>query len=55
MPPNFKRPCKVPNYTANLEPTKWIESYELAMDSLGASESVCARYLPLMLEGPGRT
>jgi hypothetical protein len=45
----------VPNYTADLEPAEWIESYELAMDMMEASDAVCARYFPLMLEGPART
>ena len=40
MAPDFKGPCKFSNYTNDLEPTNWIESYELAMD---------------MLEGPART
>jgi hypothetical protein len=45
----------VQNYTADLEPVEWIDSYELAMDMMEASDAVCARYLPLMLEGPART
>ena len=32
LPKEFKGPCKVPNYTANLQPGAWIESYEMAME-----------------------
>ena len=32
----------------------WIESYELAMDLLRASDGICARYFTMMLEGPTR-
>ena len=55
MPKDFKGPRKVPNYTADLEPASWIESYELAMDMLDVSDAVCAKYLNMMLEGPART
>ena len=55
LPQDFKGPRKVPNYTADMEPAAWIESYELAMDMLEASDGVCARYLTMMLEGPART
>ena len=38
-----------------MDPAAWIESYDLAMDMLQASDGVCARYLTMMLEGPART
>ncbi len=31
MPKDFKGPRKVPNYTPDLEPASWVESYEIAM------------------------
>ena len=52
---DFKGPRKVPNYTTDLEPTTWIESYEITMDMLDVSDAVCAKYLTMMLEGPART
>ncbi|KAI4971194.1 hypothetical protein ZWY2020_002108 [Hordeum vulgare] len=47
---DFKGPRKVPNYSPDLEPGSWIESYELAMDMLGVA-AVCAKYFTMMLEG----
>ena len=55
MPKDFKGPRKVPNYTPDLEPASWVESYEIAMDMLDVSEAVCARYFTMMLEGTART
>ena len=55
MPKDFKGPRKVPNYTPDLEPASWVESYEIAMDMLDVSEAVCARYFTMMLEGSART
>lgn len=55
MPKDFKRPRKVPNYTTDLKPVAWIESYELAMDMLDVSDAVCAKYVTMILEGPDRT
>ena len=55
MPKDFKGPRKVPNYTLDLEPASWIESYEIAMDMLDVNEAVCARYFTMMLEGSART
>ncbi|KAI4980668.1 hypothetical protein ZWY2020_021153 [Hordeum vulgare] len=55
MPKDFKGPRKVPNYTPDLEPTSWIEGYEIAMDMLDVNEVVCARYFTMMLEGSART
>src|ERR1041385_7001343 len=55
LPSDFKGPRKIANYTADMDPTSWIESYDLAMDMLQANEVVCARYLTIMLEGPART
>lgn len=31
LPKDFKGPRKVPNYTADLQPEAWVESYEMAM------------------------
>ena len=42
------------NYTADMDPTVWIECYDLAMDLLQATDGVCARYFTMMLEGPAR-
>ena len=42
------------NYTADMDPTVWIESYNLAMDMLQANDGVCARYFTMMLEGSAR-
>ena len=42
------------NYTADMDPAVWIESYELAMDLLRATDGICARYFTMMLEGPAR-
>ena len=55
LPKDFKGPRKVPNYTADLPPEAWIESYEMAMELLDVSEAACAKYFPLMLEGMTRT
>ena len=49
MPKDFKGPLKVPNYTEDLPPEAWIESYELAMDMLGVSNAICAKYFNMML------
>ena len=51
MSKDFEGPRKVPNYSPDLEPGSWIESYELAMDMLDVSEAVCAKYFTMMLEG----
>ena len=34
LPKDFKGPWKVPNYTADLPPESWVESYEMAMEML---------------------
>ena len=34
LPKDFKGPRKVPNYTADLSPETWVESYEMAMEML---------------------
>ena len=36
LPKDFKGPHKVPNYTTDLPPLAWIQSYELAMEMLDA-------------------
>ena len=43
LPKDFKGPRKVPNYTADLQPAAWIESYEMAMELLEVSEAAMAR------------
>ena len=55
LPKDFKGPRKVPNYTTDLSPEAWIESYEMAMELLDVSEAACAKYFPLMLEGATHT
>jgi len=55
LPKDFKGPHKVPNYTADLRPEGWIESYELAMEMLDVNDTVCAKYFTMMLDGPART
>ena len=46
LPKDFKGPRKVPNYTADLQPAAWIESYEMAMELLEVSEAAMAKYSP---------
>ena len=41
LPKDFKGPRKVPNYTANLQPEAWVESYEMAMEML--VKEICPR------------
>ena len=55
LPKDFKGPLKVPNYTADLPPEAWVESYEMAMELLDVSEAACAKYFPLVLDGMART
>ena len=55
LPKDFKGPRKVPNYTADLPPEGWIESYELAMVMLDVNDAVCAKYFTVMLDGPACT
>ena len=45
LPKDFKGPCKVPNYTVDLQPGAWIESYEMAMELLDVDDAACAKYL----------
>ena len=42
------------NYKADMDPAVWIESYDLGMDLLQATDGVCARYFTMILEGPDR-
>ena len=55
LPKDFKGPRKVPNYTADLQPAAWIESYEMAMELLEVSEAATAKYFTMMLDGTART
>ena len=55
LPKDFKGPCKVPSYTADLPPEAWIESYEMAMELLEVSDAACAKYFTMMLDGTART
>ena len=52
---DFKGPRKVPNYTANLPPEAWVESYEMAMEMLDVDEAACAKYFTMMLDGTAHT
>ena len=45
----------MPNYTADLQPESWVESYEMAMEMLDVDEAVCAKYFTMVLEGMART
>ena len=45
----------MPNYTTDLAPEAWIESYELAMEMLDVNDDVCAKYFTMMLDGLART
>ena len=45
----------MPNYTADLQPGGWIESYEMAMELLEVSEAVMAKYFTMMLDGTACT
>ena len=55
LPKDFKGPRKVPNYTADLQPESWVESYEMAMEMLDVDDAACAKYFTMMLEGTTRT
>ena len=55
LPKDFKGPRKVPNYTADLQPAAWIESYEMAMELLEVSEAAMAKYFTMMLDGLTQT
>ena len=55
LPKDFKGPRKVPNYTADLPPEAWIESYKMAMELLEVSDALCAKYFTMMLDGMART
>ena len=55
LPKDFKGPRKVPNYTADLQPGAWIESYEMAMELLEVSDAAMAKYFTMMLDGTART
>ena len=55
LPKDFKGPRKVPNYTADLPPKAWVESYEMAMEMLDVDDAACAKYFTMMLDGTART
>ena len=55
LPKDFKGSREVPNYTADLLPKVWIESYELALEMLDVNDDVCAKYFTMMLDGPAHT
>ena len=55
LPKDFKVPRKVPNYTADLQPGAWIESYEMAMELLEVSDAAMAKYFTMMLDGTAHT
>ena len=55
LPKDFKGPRKVPNYTADLQPEAWIESYEMAMELLQVSNAVMAKYFTMMLDGTAQS
>ena len=46
LPKDFKGPRKVPNYTADLQPRTWIESYGIAMELLEVSDAAMAKFSP---------
>ena len=52
LPKDFKGPRKVPNYTADLSPEAWVESYEMAMEMLDVDEAACSKYFTMMSD-PG--
>ena len=45
----------MPNYTADLQPGAWIESYEMAMELLEVDDGAMAKYFTMMLDGTART
>ena len=45
----------MPNYTADLQPGAWIESYEMAMELLEVSDAAMAKYFTMMLDGTTRS
>ena len=50
LPKDLKGPRKVPNYTADLPPETWVESYEMAMELLDVDDAACAKYFTMMLD-----
>ena len=48
LPKDFKGPRKVPNYTADLQPEAWIESYEMAMELLEVGDAAMTKYFTMM-------
>ena len=55
LPKDFKGPRKGSNYTADLSPESWVESYEMAIEMLYVDDAACAKYFTMMLEGTART
>lgn len=55
LPKDFKGPRKVPNYTTDLHPESWVESYEMAMEMLDVDGAACDKYFTMMLEGTACT
>ena len=54
LPKDFMGPRKVPNYTADLQPRAWIESYEMGMELLEVRDAAMAKYFTMMLDGTAR-
>ena len=55
LPKDFKGPRKVPNYTTDLSPESWVDSYEMSMEMLDVDDAACAKYFTMMLEETART
>ena len=51
----FQGPAQGAEYTADLSPETWVESYEMAMEMLDVDDAACAKYFTMMLEGTTRT
>ena len=55
LPKDYKGPQKVLNYTADLQPGAWIESYEMAMELFEVNNAAMAKYFTMMLDGTARS
>jgi hypothetical protein len=52
---NFKAPRDIAKYDGKLNPTTWLEDYEMAMSIQNAREMIMTHYMPLMMKDVART
>jgi hypothetical protein len=55
FPDNFKTPRDLPKYDGKINPTTWLEDYQIAMYIQGASDMIMTLYMPLMMKDAART